>query len=80
VSEIQDLMTKWLALLPDYRTPIASMLCLSPEAYERLRASVPRTAPADIQLEFGGIPIHVKDDYAPDEWRMFDQFGQEMRP
>lgn len=59
--------------------PVASQLRVGPGVADYLKLAA---QPAEQQLGFGnalgGVPIVPTDGYRTGEWRMFDQYGQEM--
>jgi hypothetical protein len=72
-------MKMWQEYLPHPAVRVAAMICVAPDVDEWVRgnASEQRPHPGAV-MQFANIPIYVQPHYAPGEWRMFDQFGEEL--
>lgn len=60
-------------------TPVASLLRVGPGVAEYLKlAARPEANQFGFNTLLGGVPIVPTDGYRTGEWRMFDQYGEEM--
>jgi len=74
-QEVVEMWQEYLKPPPPFR--FAAVICVAPDIYSSLITENPPTSPS-LSMQFAGVGVSAQSHYAPGEWRMFDQFGEEL--